>query len=66
MTHNEQVEYLLDTHPAQLTAMERELLRPTMQQVVLFLNELNISMEEYTSRFATAPSTQVCYNNHLH
>lgn len=66
MTHNEQVEYLLDTHPAQLTAMERELLRPTMQQVVLFLNELNISMEEYTSRFATTPGTQVRYNVNYH
>lgn len=66
MTFDEQVEYLLDTHPAQLTACERELLRPAMQQVALFLNELNISLEEYTSRFATTPSTQVCYNNHLH
>lgn len=66
MTHNEQVEYLLDTHPAQLTAMERELLRPTMQQVVLFLNELNISMEEYTSRFATPQALQTRYNIHLH
>ncbi len=66
MTHNEQIEYLLDTHPAQLTAMERELLRPTMQQVVLFLNELNISMEEYTSRFATPQALQTRYNIHLH
>jgi len=66
VTHNEQIEYLLDTHPAQLTAMERELLRPTMQQVVLFLNELNISMEEYTSRFATPQALQTRYNIHLH
>ena len=66
MTHDEQVEYLLDTHPAQLTVIERELLRPTMQQVVLFLNELNISMEEYTSRFATHPAPQTRYNTHLH
>lgn len=66
MTFDEQVEYLLDTHPAQLTACERELLRPAMQQVALFLNELHISLEEYTSRFATPPNTQVCYNNHLH
>ena len=66
MTHNEQIEYLLDTHPAQLTATERELLRPTMQQVVLFLNELNISMEEYTSRFATPQALQTRYNINLH
>lgn len=66
MTFDEQVGYLLDTHPAQLTACERELLRPTMQQVVLFLNELHISLEEYTSRFATTPGTQVRYNISYH
>ena len=66
MTFDEQVEYLLDTHPAQLTATERELLRPTMQQVALFLNELNISMEEYTSRFATPQVATLRYNIHLH
>ena len=66
MTFDEQVEYLLDTHPAQLTATERELLRPTMQQVALFLNELNISMEEYTSRFATPQVAALRYNIHLH
>lgn len=66
MTFDEQVEYLLDTHPAQLTACERELLRPTMQQVALFLNELHISLEEYTSRFATPTGVQTRYNNHLH
>ena len=66
MTFEETVEYLLDTHPAQLTATERELLRPAMQQVALFLIELNISMEEYTSRFATYPSSTLRYNEHLH
>jgi hypothetical protein len=66
MTYDEQVEYLLDTHPAQLTATERELLRPTMQQVALFLNELNISTEEYTSRFATPQAPQMRYNINLH
>ena len=66
MTFEETVEYLLDTHPAQLTATERELLRPTMQQVALFLIELNISMEEYTSRFATPHIAALRYNIHLH
>ena len=66
MTFDEQVEYLLDTHPAQLTACERELLRPTMQQIALLLNELNISLEEYTSRFATTPAPEVRYNISYH
>ena len=66
MTYDEQVEYLLDIHPAQLTACEREVLRPTMQQIALLLNELNISLEEYTSRFATIPAPEVRYNINYH
>ena len=66
MTHDEQVEYLLDTHPAMLSPAERELLRPTMEQIVLLLIELNITMEDYTLRFATASAPETRYKTHLH
>ena len=66
MTHEEQVEYLLDTHPAMLSPAERELLRPTMEQIVLLLIELNITMEDYTLRSATASAPEMRYNTHLH
>ncbi len=63
MTFDEQVEYLLDTHPAMLSPAERELMRPTMHQIALLLIELNITMEDYTLRFATDNAPQVRYNN---
>lgn len=66
MTYDEQVEYLLDTHPAMLAPSERELLRPTMEQIVLLLQELNLTLEEYTSRFATTQAPESRYNINYH
>lgn len=62
MTFDEQVEYLLDTHPAMLSPAERELMRPTMKQILFLLQELNITLEDYTLRFATANSAETRYN----
>ena len=66
MTYDEQVEYLLDTHPAMLSPSERELLRPTMEQIVLLLQELNLTMEDYTLRSATASAPETRYNYLTH
>lgn len=49
MTFEDQVEYLLDTHPAMLSPAERELVRPTMEQILLLLQELNITLEDYVT-----------------
>ena len=66
MTLEEQIEYLLDTHPAMLSPAERELLRPSMEQILLLLQELNITLEDYTLRFATdnAPKTRYNYSQY--
>jgi len=62
VTLEEQIEYLLDTHPAMLSPAERELLRPSMEQILLLLQELNITLEDYTLRFATANAPETRYN----
>jgi hypothetical protein len=57
-----QVEHLLDTHPRVLSPEEREILRPNMKQILLFLQELNIDLETYESRLVTYDTTDLRYN----
>jgi hypothetical protein len=57
-----QVEHLLDTHPRVLSLEEREILRPNMQQILLFLQELNIDLETYESQLVTFQVDGLRYN----
>ena len=62
MNFEQQVEHLLDTHPRDLTPIERECIRPNMKQILLFLQELNIDLETYESRLVTYDTTDLRYN----
>ena len=62
MTHDEQIEYLLDTHPRRLSPKEREQVRPTMEQLLLLMQELNLTFADLESRFVTHQRTDERYN----
>lgn len=62
MTHAEQVEYLLDTHPRSLSPEERDLVRPNMEQMLLLMQELNLTFSDLESQFATHQRTDERYN----
>lgn len=62
MDFEAQVERLLDTHPRCLSPEERELARPSMAQILLLLQELNIDIETYESQLATHDTTDLQYN----
>lgn len=62
MTFEQQVEHLLDTHPRVLSPTERDLLRPNMRQILLFLQELNIDLETYESQLVTFQVDGLRYN----
>jgi hypothetical protein len=62
MTHAEQVEYLLDTHPRRLSPEERDLARPNMEQLLLLMQELNLTFADLELQFATHQRTDERYN----
>ena len=62
MTHAEQVEYLLDTHPRRLSPEERDLARPNMEQMLLLMQELNLTFDDLESQFVTYQRTDERYN----
>ena len=62
MTHEEQVEHLLDTYHHPLTPAEREALRPDMLQILLLLQELNIDLLTWSSQLVTTDMSHLRYN----
>lgn len=62
MTHEEQVEHLLDTYHHPLTPTEREQLRPQMEQILMLLQELNIDLLTWSSQLVTTDMSHLRYN----
>jgi hypothetical protein len=63
VTYDQQVDYLLATHPSPLTPEERVALRPQLLQIIFLLEELNIDLETFTSQTATTQTDESCYND---
>ncbi len=63
MTYDQQVDYLLATHPSPLTPEEKAALRPQLLQIIFLLEELNIDLETFASQTATTQTDESCYND---